>query len=539
MPAIGDIDLEFDPLAVSGGEGEEVDNAASGFQDAMAASFDASRDRAPSSRNQPSNSSASHSSSASYRSPAFDPSRAPHASVRGVRPPEYPAPSGFGRLESSQLAAPSPRHGPSGDSVHNRGFGPMATGARFSAAPDHPPRLLSPLSRTFVDNLTLEGLFGTHIRDLTHQVNQNREAYTFDDQGYSAASVEDYVERRKQTINSLRNRVFLKNDEPVADILGRNNVPIEDTANVFAHLEVQGPRGGRGHLRSLSHLPPLGAPTEPDPRYANPDELPGPSAQNAVAGTQMYGSVTVHGGPGAWTAYQNVREFATQPGSAHDQGRDVIATLENSSDQVHMYPYKIRQGMTAKNYMTPVNIVHVGPQGRLSEIVFSDNQGLLAPNGSRVPPAAIALHEMEHVKRAKYDLGPLEREHMGNLTNRDEYEVINGAEGAALDAMGIPRRDSHKSDTFYQTTGPTSVTATNPVVEAIQRTAVPELRRLTTRLVHVGVDQSRPPAWFVGEAGNAQWDRDLFAYVAAQAIAAQEGRQTLKKRGRSPSPELR
>jgi hypothetical protein len=394
----------------------------------------------------------------------------------------------------------------------------MATGARFSAAPDHPPRFLSPFSRRFLDKFTLEGLSGTDIRDLTRQVNQNRGAYTFDHQPYSVASVQNYVEPVKQTINSLRNRVPFKNDEPVADILYRNNIPLNDTLDGFARFQPQ-PSEGAGHLPS--EPPPLGVPERLNLRYMNPNRLPPWTAENAAAGTRTYGGVTVHGGPDAWGAYQDVREFATQHGFEHDQGREIIVTLENSSEQTHVYPYKVQHGIAAENYPVAETMVSDGPQGRLVEVLLSNNQGMLAANGSRLPPAATGVHELQHAVEFEYGLGPA----MGNYANLAEMRAINGAEGGALEARGIPRRDSHKSGTYYQTTGPTSVTAANPVVEEIQRAAIPELRRLTTRLVNYGVDQSRPPAWEDGEAGKAQLERDRFAYSVGKDIKRAEGRE--------------
>jgi hypothetical protein len=500
MPVIGDIDSDFYAFAGRGGEAD--DESSEKFQDAMAASVGDAQDRAPLSIDRSSN------LSASYRS---------SAPARAGRGPEFAPPPG-GSKPRSQLVAPSPRQGTSGD------FGSTATGAHSSAVPDHAPRLLSPLSRGFLDNFTLEGLSATHIRDLTHQVNQNREAYTFDDQGYSVASVESYVEPLKQTINSLRGRARFDDDEPVGGILSRNKVHLINILYGDAHLRFR-----RGHLPSPSpsYPPSLGAPERRNWRYMKPERLPRHSAEKAATGMRAYGAVTVHGGPGAWSAYESVRKFAAQPGSAHDQGREVIATVENGDDEVLMYFYKVRQGMKAENYPTAETHLHYGPKGILNEVVVPYNQGLLAPNGSLVHPAIVVLHEMTHVwwSRINITYGVIHTK-MGNFTNSEEHAVITGPEAGALEARGIPRRDSHRSNTTYQTIGPNSVTAANPAVEKILQKTVPELRTLTAWLDYYGVDQSRPPARDAGEPGAAQWDRADFAYLAARAIARAEGRET-------------
>jgi hypothetical protein len=393
----------------------------------------------------------------------------------------------------------------------------MATEVHSSAAPDHPPRFLSPLSRRFLDKFTPEGLAGTHIEDLSNEVNRNREAYTFDHQQYSVASVKNYVDPVKQTINSLRNRVSFENDESVADIFRRNKVSLREILNGFAALKPL-----RRRLPDPSDLPPLGAPERLDPRYMRPDGLPGPSEENAVAGTQTYGSVTVHGGRDAWTVYQNVREFATQPGSAHDQVREVVATIENSDKPVHVYPYKIRQGMGGENYPTPATLVHRSPEGGVwSEVIFPSNQGLLAGNGSRLPPAVTAVHELQHAMEVEYGRG----KPMNNYTTEGERRVIHGAEAAALKALGEKRRDSHKSGVLYQTAGLNSMTAANPAVEKTYGIAIPKLRRLTARLDDYGVDQSDPPAWDVPGRGDAQRDRDQYVSSLRRDIAALEGRE--------------
>jgi hypothetical protein len=509
MPVIGDIDFEFHPTAMSGGEAKEVDNAASEFQDAMAASLGASRDPAPSSRNQPSNPSAS------------DRSRAPQASGRGARRLEYAEASGSGGAEPARrVVAPSPIQGRSGDNVRGI-FGPMATDAHSSAAPDHPPRLLSPLSREFLGNFTPEGLVGTHIEDLSHQVNQNREAYTLDHQQYSVASVKNFVDPVKRTINSLRNRVSFENDEPVADIFRRISVLPREPRNGCVPLQPQR-RFGEDHLRDPSDLPPLGAAVRLNPSYMSPDGLPGPSEENAAAGTRTYGSVTVHGGPDAWTAYQNVREFATQSGSAHDQGREVIATIENTDMSVHVHPYKIRQGMAAKNYPNPGTQVNRRPAGVWSEVFFPLNQGWLSANGSRSPPVVLALHELQHAMRARACSAARARLR-GNFTNDFEYDAINGAEAGALEALGEKRRDSHTPGFFYQTTGQTSMTAANPDVEKTYGTAIPELRKLTAELDDYRVDQSNPPVWDFGGAGAAQRNRDWYLSFLGGKVADLEG----------------